>query len=109
MLMDFLGMQVRKHAVSDIFEDQRLASDRKSTRLNSSHVRISYAVFCLKKKKKNISNPLSENPQPLPRLPSSTPSSIFSVPTNCAAPSLPIPPRTHTYHFPSTIQSTYPW
>src|SRR6266498_1988707 len=27
------------------------ARDRKSTRLNSSHVRISYAVFCLKKKK----------------------------------------------------------
>src|SRR5690554_4197265 len=30
--------------------------DRKSTRLNSSHVRISYAVFCLKKKKKNKRN-----------------------------------------------------
>src|SRR3989442_8869226 len=29
----------------------RLRADRKSTRLNSSHVRISYAVFCLKKKK----------------------------------------------------------
>src|SRR5690554_7004650 len=29
-----------------------LERDRKSTRLNSSHVRISYAVFCLKKKKK---------------------------------------------------------
>src|SRR5690606_40828929 len=29
--------------------------DRKSTRLNSSHVKISYAVFCLKKKNKNIS------------------------------------------------------
>src|SRR5438874_10775062 len=28
------------------------ARDRKSTRLNSSHVEISYAVFCLKKKKK---------------------------------------------------------
>src|SRR5690606_41252320 len=28
------------------------ALDRKSTRLNSSHVKISYAVFCLKKKKK---------------------------------------------------------
>src|SRR5690349_22417936 len=28
--------------------------DRKSTRLNSSHVEISYAVFCLKKKKKTI-------------------------------------------------------
>src|SRR5256884_7208918 len=30
--------------------------DRKSTRLNSSHGYISYAVFCLKKKKKNIHN-----------------------------------------------------
>src|SRR3989442_6206042 len=29
-------------------------TDRKSTRLNSSHVRISYAVFCLKKKKTNL-------------------------------------------------------
>src|SRR5690606_39973181 len=33
------------------FHDER-AEDRKSTRLNSSHVKISYAVFCLKKKKK---------------------------------------------------------
>src|SRR6266498_1623759 len=31
-----------------------LDRDRKSTRLNSSHVRISYAVFCLKKKKHHI-------------------------------------------------------
>src|SRR2546422_3391214 len=31
-----------------------LARDRKSTRLNSSHGYISYAVFCLKKKKTNI-------------------------------------------------------
>src|SRR3712207_8311426 len=31
---------------------QRLLLDRKSTRLNSSHANISYAVFCLKKKKK---------------------------------------------------------
>src|SRR3989442_5561171 len=30
---------------------RRVEGDRKSTRLNSSHVRISYAVFCLKKKK----------------------------------------------------------
>src|SRR5690606_41714926 len=30
-------------------------ADRKSTRLNSSHVKISYAVFCLKKKKQNNS------------------------------------------------------
>src|SRR5690606_41313949 len=31
-------------------EVARTAGDRKSTRLNSSHVKISYAVFCLKKK-----------------------------------------------------------
>src|SRR2546426_7334199 len=36
-----------------------VASDRKSTRLNSSHLVISYAVFCLKKKK-NLSD-VSEN------------------------------------------------
>src|SRR5690625_6185568 len=34
------------------FFHSRIATDRKSTRLNSSHVAISYAVFCLKKKKK---------------------------------------------------------
>src|SRR5215475_5752897 len=36
--------------------DMEPPSDRKSTRLNSSHVKISYAVFCLKKKK--MSKPL---------------------------------------------------
>src|SRR5256886_8201049 len=35
--------------------------DRKSTRLNSSHSQISYAVFCLKKKKKNNKQPNSTN------------------------------------------------
>src|SRR5438477_8585497 len=34
-------------------EQQWQQRDRKSTRLNSSHMSISYAVFCLKKKKKN--------------------------------------------------------
>src|SRR5690606_41501406 len=33
------------------YEEALWAQDRKSTRLNSSHVKISYAVFCLKKKK----------------------------------------------------------
>src|SRR6266403_2750492 len=37
-----------------------LAVDRKSTRLNSSHVEISYAVFCLKKKKKKYTYDLYE-------------------------------------------------
>src|SRR5690554_7065064 len=40
----------RKHLPVYISNETKL--DRKSTRLNSSHVRISYAVFCLKKKKK---------------------------------------------------------
>src|SRR5690606_41680156 len=39
---------------ADVVEEwlSALRADRKSTRLNSSHVKISYAVFCLKKKKK---------------------------------------------------------
>src|SRR2546426_5122381 len=36
---------------------QHIGADRKSTRLNSSHLVISYAVFCLKKKKKNSDKP----------------------------------------------------
>src|SRR3989454_3109027 len=36
--------------------------DRKSTRLNSSHLVISYAVFCLKKKKKRNTQPRLTNP-----------------------------------------------
>src|SRR5690554_7160312 len=36
--------------VANRFPDPQVTTDRKSTRLNSSHVRISYAVFCLKKK-----------------------------------------------------------
>src|SRR5688572_32259960 len=38
---------------------QRAAQDRKSTRLNSSHSQISYAVFCLKKKKTTYTCSLS--------------------------------------------------
>src|SRR5437667_9080058 len=34
----------------------KIQEDRKSTRLNSSHITISYAVFCLKKKKKKKTN-----------------------------------------------------
>src|SRR5690554_7423502 len=40
--------------IIQILEWEGKAEDRKSTRLNSSHVRISYAVFCLKKKNKTI-------------------------------------------------------
>src|SRR5690606_40758360 len=37
--------------------------DRKSTRLNSSHVKISYAVFCLKKKKQQLNERTQETRQ----------------------------------------------
>src|SRR5437763_5063325 len=40
-------------------------SDRKSTRLNSSHRCISYAVFCLKKKRKYM--PIMQQPSMMPR------------------------------------------
>src|SRR5438874_5040765 len=43
---------------------RNLPSDRKSTRLNSSHVEISYAVFCLKKK---TDKPLVESPSAFAR------------------------------------------
>src|SRR5689334_24590528 len=41
---------------------RRSGIDRKSTRLNSSHSSISYAVFCLKKKKKNTTSYLTIRP-----------------------------------------------
>src|SRR5690554_7345296 len=53
----------------------RSERDRKSTRLNSSHVRISYAVFCLKKKK----NKTSQTSSP----PLSSPTSNLPTPDSC--------------------------
>src|SRR5690606_31392609 len=48
-------VRVRTHAQArDV--DAACGQDRKSTRLNSSHVKISYAVICLKKKHKNTAN-----------------------------------------------------
>src|SRR5690348_17648455 len=44
---------VIRHVGPRIHGRRRSHGDRKSTRLNSSHPSISYAVFCLKKKKKN--------------------------------------------------------
>src|SRR5437660_8805875 len=48
--------------LNDIDGSRTLRTDRKSTRLNSSHVAISYAVFCLKKKK--YSHKRRSTPQP---------------------------------------------
>src|SRR3712207_8779684 len=59
ILLEFVGLDALAHPVDDLVEvlllefPQRFEVDldRKSTRLNSSHANISYAVFCLKKKK----------------------------------------------------------
>src|SRR3712207_7756069 len=44
--------------IKDKVENLDFDIDRKSTRLNSSHANISYAVFCLKKKKKHYITPV---------------------------------------------------
>src|SRR5688572_20887194 len=69
---------------ADIFEVKRQQLDRKSTRLNSSHSQISYAVFCLKKKKLLLSSylflHLSLSLSPSPFLSLSTPLSFLLSP-----------------------------
>src|SRR2546426_12609515 len=48
-----LAQRALRVEVLQVVAPSEQAIDRKSTRLNSSHLVISYAVFCLKKKKKN--------------------------------------------------------
>src|SRR3712207_7131036 len=48
-------------SLTETFVALRAHVDRKSTRLNSSHANISYAVFCLKKKKQNIKSRTRKN------------------------------------------------
>src|SRR2546428_4438619 len=58
-----------------------LQRDRKSTRLNSSHDQISYAVFCLKKKKKSLLRPSPDHSRTL-QPPCRTPPTSPSPPTS---------------------------
>src|SRR2546421_2600798 len=46
-----LRVKIARHVAADVEPVPDRGEDRKSTRLNSSHDQISYAVFCLKKKK----------------------------------------------------------
>src|SRR5258708_27263286 len=58
MLVTEYARTTQAFAVESVEDIVRLDwKDRKSTRLNSSHQIISYAVFCLKKKKKTTQNP----------------------------------------------------
>src|SRR2546429_2304592 len=63
---------------------KRFPQDRKSTRLNSSHGYISYAVFCLKKKKHKAAATADETPEPHSRraVPPA-PLLVSSVPRSC--------------------------
>src|SRR2546421_4813011 len=65
--LEFSGDVLRVHdtcsvaeGVQPVFQLHVPTLDRKSTRLNSSHDQISYAVFCLKKKKKHKKLTISE-------------------------------------------------
>src|SRR3712207_7592967 len=75
-----LHQPVERHAVDELHDEEvrvagllgvvarddvRMRQDRKSTRLNSSHANISYAVFCLKKKNSIFLSPIMH---PLQRL-----------------------------------------
>src|SRR5258708_31309242 len=73
------GLQERLHPKQQMFR----CRDRKSTRLNSSHQIISYAVFCLKKKKTHVDVP-SYPPKPPcrpPRYDNITPNSPLMPPS----------------------------
>src|SRR5690554_6970112 len=70
--------------------------DRKSTRLNSSHVRISYAVFCLKKKKQHKDTRSSSTNRTLVQTTVYTP-----TPTVPHQPSTSMPTHSHTTHISS--------
>src|SRR5256886_6954356 len=55
------GVQPARHLVRGLGRAIQLEPDRKSTRLNSSHSQISYAVFCLKKKNMAPQTPIQHD------------------------------------------------
>src|SRR5690625_6997881 len=59
VLIDTAGVRRRRSVADAVEKFSIIKADRKSTRLNSSHVAISYAVFCLKKKKQQLPRKLS--------------------------------------------------
>src|SRR5258708_12632549 len=77
----FLSTRPFRELRSDQASDSRLRRDRKSTRLNSSHQIISYAVFCLKKKT-NSPPPSSHSPyQPTTTLAPASPPMLAVAPS----------------------------
>src|SRR2546430_9767863 len=62
------GTDILRHLDAQIASARRLLEDRKSTRLNSSHSQISYAVFCLKKNNQDTTPARSSYHSRAPRL-----------------------------------------
>src|SRR5690606_41129287 len=60
-------LEERRGAILESIAQQGKLTDRKSTRLNYSHVKTSYAVFCLKKKKADGESELNSRDGPLAR------------------------------------------
>src|SRR5437588_7386692 len=58
------GPRLRRQLLPEGREGDAAVADRKSTRLNSSHTVISYAVFCLKKKKCTRNLEVENSPRP---------------------------------------------
>src|SRR5256885_3562581 len=80
-------------SATDLFAFFTRREDRKSTRLNSSHLVISYAVFCLKKKRPNCetstswrSGPTSHTSTPLTRPPPTSTTQLSTGPTASSFP-----------------------
>src|SRR2546427_8406947 len=64
LVADVHGDDLRR-AAGQLQREGAAVGDRKSTRLNSSHSQISYAVFCLKKKKRELENGLGDRLKPM--------------------------------------------
>src|SRR5690349_22855209 len=61
LFTEFGKLGTTSNRVAVFWDATQPSTDRKSTRLNSSHVEISYAVFCLKKKKKKHNRYMMSN------------------------------------------------
>src|SRR3712207_7096058 len=101
----FVGCEFRRTSFFDArFEGCKMTGDRKSTRLNSSHANISYAVFCLKKKQPSptfsASFPILYAPIPLSLLPFILVSSTSRNVTHLHSRPLTSSPSLFRYHTP---------
>src|SRR2546426_9311158 len=72
LIRQFIDPKAEIRYATDPQPDEVTFEDRKSTRLNSSHLVISYAVFCLKKKTRRTSAAGTRAPEPSPPGPASS-------------------------------------